>query len=86
MNPQTKKYVLAFRLNELKAVLERLWLPQSGRKAELQSRIQDYFGEPHNNGYTTNVPETTDPVRILAAGVISYKLASTHGTARAYSV
>jgi len=56
MNALTKTYVLEFRISELKSVLNQLSLSTTGRKAELQSRIFQYFGEPFKGGPTSDSP------------------------------
>lgn len=46
IDPEIRSYVLAFRILELKSVLNQLSLPITGRKTDLQRRIFHYFGVP----------------------------------------
>ena len=70
MNPDTRRKLFAFRVIELKNVLERLSLPQSGKKADLQNRILGYFGE--GSRADQRVEPAREQWKIQAAGESSH--------------
>ena len=76
MNGQTRTHVLGFRISELKSVLNQLSLSTSGRKAELQGRIFQYFGEPFR-GTPSNPQAPKEEWRLQAASRSPYMILAT---------
>lgn len=67
LEPHIRQCILEFRIAELKAVLNVLSLPISGRKQELQARVFHYLGESFQGVPPSQFEPVKEEWRVQAA-------------------